>query len=410
MKRILVAGHVQSNFIKQLYGSIQNLVNSELQFDTVELKELSGKDEYGGSKVFGYNYTLSDIKIRSVFSVFSLKFSKLFFLFVFFKTVNPKVLINLLKKYLQAHTLYHYHIKGKYDFVHFHYPTFSNLYLLWHLEKKEKIILSFWGSDLLRTSDTYNFIIQTKAVKHANLITTQSTELVEIILAKFGRKYKSKIKQTLFPPNDDLYHRIEQMLSEDSALNAFLNQFQIHAGKYIIAIGHNANEYNNHTHIINELISLPNQIKDQIFCVFPFTYGNLNKITYQENLEKQLQETNISYCFLNDFLTWEQLAALKIKSAITIHLPESDALSGAVTESMYAGSVLITGAWLPYSPFKKAGLHYETIENIAELNIKIIDIVEHYDRYKIQISKNRNIIKNNFLSERTATTWLPIYA
>jgi ABC-type Fe3+-hydroxamate transport system substrate-binding protein len=106
----------------------------------------------------------------------------------------------------------------------------------------------------------------------------------------------------------------------------------------------------------------------------------------------------------------EDLVLLKTITDILIHTPITDALSAFATEALYAGSILITGAWLPYGPFRRTGLEYFEIEDIANLNPLLIKTLDHgIKNYKPDITKQQKAIEDTFFPRPTSQMWLSIY-
>ena len=112
----------------------------------------------------------------------------------------------------------------------------------------------------------------------------------------------------------------------------------------IICCGYNSFENQNHIKIIAELVSLPEEVKKKLLFVFPMTYGN---DAYRERVAKRLSKTNLEYKIFNEFMTDDMMARVRLVSAVMIHLPDTDQLSGSMQEHIYAGSTIITGNWGP---------------------------------------------------------------
>lgn len=408
-KKILIAGLTQSNFIKQLYSAIDKTRPGYFDFDIVDLKELSGKNEYDGFQLFRHEYKSANFKkfisIKYLFS--KAWFSQLFFL-LGHGIIRPKLILAFAKHFAISANLYNTLKKNNYDIFHFHFPRGNRLFLFWQLRKEDKCVISFWGSDLLRTTDFVNYCLQKKALQRADIITTHSVEMREIILAKFGRNLFNKIQFTKFPPNDDLYNLIdENRLYSENHKSEFGFKRGFDPNKKWVVIGHNGSRDNNHIPIINSLGKLSPSTKEKIFLIFPFTYKQTSDGIYEESIINSLNQNCISGGILSDFLTWEELAKLKCLTDVMIHLPVSDALSGALTESIYAGSKVITGSWLPYSPLSKAGIVVSKIDSIDELPLVFND--DFIDSYSEEESiKNRDAIKSQFLSHPCALTWLKV--
>jgi hypothetical protein len=93
-----------------------------------------------------------------------------------------------------------------------------------------------------------------------------------------------------------------------------------------------------------------------------------------------------------------------------INMPETDALSGAATEAMYAGNLVLTGAWLPYKIFQKFGLHYKALDSFSEIT-ELIDA--HLNKNRLisdsQANENRENIRKYLFPSATVKPWVKIY-
>ncbi|MEN5086561.1 hypothetical protein ABE426_08835 [Sphingobacterium faecium] len=409
VSRILATGLVQSAFVKQLYLAVDLVEPDKFLVDVVNSGVTAGSNDPFSGDVFNHIHKLNkNPKISSVKWLFTLNYIRLIYFFISKGTFTLKSFLSFSKRYMIYGDLYHL-IKKKYDIFHFHFPKGSYLDLFWHLKKSDYCVLTFWGSDLLRTSDYSNFVMQKYAVQRANLITTHSVEMREVILSKFGREHLGKIRYTKFPPHDTLYKLIREYDHLDTTYQSSLAKklnFNVH--KKLIVVGHNSSPDNNHLNIIKSLAHLSDELKAQIFIMLPFAYGPKNLI-YEEQIIRSLQEAGIEGKIAPEFLSWEDLAKLKCLTDVMIHLPISDALSGALTEAWYGGASIITGAWLPYSPFKNAGLIMECVDEFHQLPAVLSDVIAKGKPSIAQVETTRCAIDNNFSVIPSAKTWVKVF-
>ena len=87
-----------------------------------------------------------------------------------------------------------------YDLYHFHFCVSKSFRYLDVVPADAKVICSYWGSDLLRSSGLFEYAHQMRALARADVITVQSVEMREILLSKFGRDLFS---QGTLPPFSD---------------------------------------------------------------------------------------------------------------------------------------------------------------------------------------------------------------
>lgn len=407
-KRVLIAGIGQSNFLKQLYSSIHKVAPNTYEFDIYGLNELSGKDEYDievFNKIYAIRKNIFNKDIKNLFDPklisLSLKFARY--------GLSMRRIRDFAKKFIITKSQYKDYNLSDYDVIHIHFPTFQKLDVYWHIPENVKCIVSFWGSDLMRNTGLFNYYIQQHVTNRADIITTHGIELKNQILTKFGRNLNEKIYFTRFPPFDHFYFLMEEKFKKPTVeLDSFFKKYLIPCDKRVIVIGHNGSQANNHLKIIEALSRVPRNIKDSSFYILPFSYMKSKDDSYEVICQKSLKNAGLQGMLLKDFLSWEDLAIFKCITDIMIHMPTSDALSGAMTEALFSGAKVIAGDWLPYSPFIKEGLVFEST-NFESFNQNFIKVYNALPENEEVVLRNREIIKNRFLSDYCAKTWLPIF-
>jgi len=246
------------------------------------------------------------------------------------------------------------------------------------------------------------------ALERADIITVQSSEMREIVLSKFGRPLKNKIVIIKFSLDRRVFDEISFMDKSKQLL--FQQKNKIPHDKTKIVIGHNSSRYNNHVDILDSLdLSI---FKNDVHFLFPYAYGlaDEDKEKYKKEIEASLNRQHYKYTFLEEYFDYENLALLRLSSDLMIHLPESDALSGTVTELMYAGNLLVTWKWLPYRPFEEAGLYFKSIDSYDQLTDLIRKIVHNIDLEKEKCKSNKTGIELNFFPKVTGRQWAELYS
>ena len=105
--KILVAGLVQSNFIKQLYSAVQNIKPDRYLVDVINLTEISGQDEYSADNLFNRYIKSSDyFTFWSIRHLFTLRYLKLMISFLKKGIMSAKSLLSFSKRYMIYGNLY----------------------------------------------------------------------------------------------------------------------------------------------------------------------------------------------------------------------------------------------------------------------------------------------------------------
>lgn len=411
VKKVLVLGVEQNNFLSYLYGTLKK-AHPNIVITVPKYKELSANSEvkdwmYNNERIQRNVSAASWLK--ALFSIlFSLHFYSTSFFILFFELKLRKAVHFFIES-----------LKGKaffvannnfedYDTFHFHYLQYSYLREVFFIPKGKKIVCSFWGSDLLRTSDTFNHYFVKKALNKATVISCQSIEMREIVLSKFGRNLLDKIQVVTFPIDDKVFEGIDKKEIDFKGLEEFKQAFGYNAVKLNVQIGHNANPQNNHLKIIRGLSDC--LYKDSLHLYVHLGYGisKDKKEPYKKELEACLKSSGMSYTISDAFFVNDNLVFSRLAADIFIHAPVSDALSATMTEMLHANTSVITGSWLPYKTFRKIGLHYFEIDDFQELSGKIDDILLNFDSEKQLCKHNRMPIKDYFFRKEIIDTWASI--
>lgn len=414
-KKILVLGIGQSNFLNQLYGEILK-INSGFSFHIDICTHLPNDKHNESNNIFKENLdfgqyykSISKWRRRLIFlRSFKKKFYKETFLFELNQKKTIRKALKVCMKYALKEYVYENCIQTKkFDMLHFHFCSFYNLEYLHFVEKETKVICSFWGSDLYRMGNIYNDYYVGKALNKATLITVQSPEMALVVKAKYGMHLSNKIKDIRFTISAEIYNAIDLNRSNRQLLTKFKEKYKIK--NYMVALGHNAFKENNHLKMINVLNNLPEEYKTKISFVLHLGYGGEQQ--YLKELEIAIQQYNsLDVIIIDDFLTPNEISKLRLITNVMIQAPESDALSGAMTEVLYAGNNVIAGAWLPYGILRRNNIHFEEIDKFEELPLKLKKSIDNLE-YNLNTGiTNMQNIETFLFPERTSNDWINLFS
>lgn len=409
--KVLVLGVGQNNFLSFLYGALKNAYPNTV-ITVPNYKELSSASDrndwmYSNEAVKRSNSPVSLLKAFFLI-VFSKHFYATFFFILFFEVKFKKAIHFFIESIKEKAFFLTNDNFNSYDTFHFHYLQYSYLREVFFVPKGKKIVCSFWGSDLMRTSDTFNHYFVKKVLHKATVITCQSVEMREIVLSKFGRNLLDKIQVVIFPIDNKVFEGIDNMDADTSGLELFKKTFGYSTTKLNVQIGHNANPQNNHLKIIEGLMNCVEKEKLHLNIHLGYGISKEEKEPYKKQLETSLKDSGMSYTLSDAFFVNDDLVFSRLATDIFIHTPVSDALSATMTEMLYAGSSVITGAWLPYKTFRKIGLHYFEIDDFKELSEKMTIILTDFNFENQQCKQNRMPIKNYFFRKEIIATWAEI--
>jgi hypothetical protein len=290
-----------------------------------------------------------------------------------------------------------------YDIYHYHSLETGRLPVLWVLPSDAPVVLSVWGSDLLRSAGTLEYADQLAACERATVITVTSIEIREILLSKFGRHLAPKIRQALLGVS--LLDEIDRCRG---TRDGFLQSSGVSPERVTICIGNNASPGNQHLEVIDRLSGLPERYRQRVTLLVPLSYRQADR-AYRQTLRLALQQGPLSYRMFDSPLSDREVAMLRCATDMLVHVPVSDAFSASMLETLYAGGVLITGAWLPYSELRRAQISFEPIATLGDLTGAVASALDHLDARRRAAADNRRRIRALVHPSETVRTWISIY-
>lgn len=303
----------------------------------------------------------------------------------------------------------YYHLKvwkevlkyGPYDLIHMQYVDYLDLSDVIILKNimGGKLILSFWGSDLLRVGKkTLSFI--GKASRFADFVTFDNKDL-EI---KFKEVYKCSrkvpLKTVLFGlPVLDIINRT----CYGQTIADIRKKWGIVEDKAVIAIGYNGIPAQQHKKVLGAIEKLDAWYKDRIILLLQMSYGGDK--AYQSTVIRTAEKTGCEYIAIQHFLSDEEVAELRILTDIFINGQVTDAFSGSVCENLFSGALLMNAKWLHYKELDRYGFRYLEFETFEEMN----QLIELAFEKKIDTSINKDLIWQLRSWQYCAPKWDKVY-
>lgn len=265
------------------------------------------------------------------------------------------------------------------------------------------LVVSCWGSDVLRTHDPTIIGKQQKLLQRAQAITVCSPEFREIVLAKFGQSLRSKVVLTQFSAN------LEGVLQSERAVSgsAFKAARNISDELVTVGIAHNGHKDNQHLDILASLSALNQETLNRLHLVIPMTYGAEESYLTKVNLA--LEALGIKFTLLTSFLSDEDVVSLRNAIDIFIYAPVSDAYSSSVSQALAAGSECILGSWLPYKSRVSAGFQYTEIDSPSEAGTALELVLRKHLHNVERSALNRRLAKSFFEPVRLGLQWRSAY-
>lgn len=334
----------------------------------------------------------------------------------FYKTnnieiINKKIKIPVLKKIPILRGLINQILlimklreKGPFSAVHVHFVSKSKCFFLPYIRKvTNNIVLTYWGSDLLRRTDK-EIRNMRKYVDLADKITFSTQKLKSKFESVFGEEFCNKLSIVKFgSDNFDAIEKVELNESEEKSKKII----GFPDDKIVIVCGYNRNKKQQQLEILRQISMLNDAIIEKLCIVYPMTYGPKD-IQYEKQIEELSSTLKCETIFLFDYLFAEDIARMCRSTDIFIHAQITDAFSATVQEFLYSGAILINGGWLDYSEFDSNNINYVKFDRFEQLNIILEDVIENLQDIKNNVNKNRNIIKELSSWEANRSKWLNI--
>lgn len=372
--KILLVGNVNSPFILEYASKLKE------KYPEIKLEAFSTIN-YDESK----HFTDSFDKIINPFSV-----NKWLF--------NLKIIGTILRVIAFKFFLKKTH---SYDIIHLHFISYLAFYNINLLNKKsKKLISTIYGSDFYKISPYYSKKLL-NVLKKSTIISCTNNQTKNEIKNRFvGLDNEIKVVRFGLTPLDfiDKYR---------TSYNSF-NFLNVTDQSFIISCGYNSSKNLNHSIIIESLNKIKKSLPHNYLLVFQFSYGS-SSLDYQKNLENKLKSYGLRYQFINRYLSNEEIAFLRLRTNLSIQLPNTDQFSGSIQEYVYSKSIVITGEWLPYNLLDKHKVGLQKIKSFEELPSKIEFCIANYDDLRVNITKNYKEIKKLSSWKENIPKWHELY-
>lgn len=286
---------------------------------------------------------------------------------------------------------------SRYDVVQLHYLKALNVKLA-ELIPAAKLMMSFWGSDLLQDEEEVSRGLKLEMLQKAKVITVQTQDLRQIIAIKYGRKYYEKVRCNLFLPNQTIFDQIKKG-NRKKGIEWLQKYGAVDEESVTVLLGYNSRPILRIQETLNFLLSEKADELAGLHFVFTFSYGK-NEQTEREIVEL-LQSKNVPFTVVNGYLNDDEMALFRLSVDVLFHIPHTDAFSTTMIEHFYAGARVITGTWLPYGKLRRAGVAWKEIENYQQIP---------FDFFSNQrLMNNPPLLDQMYEEEQSTQKWLEIY-
>ena len=288
-------------------------------------------------------------------------------------------------------------LSKEFDLIDVHFYSKAYDHLLKKINKPKKVV--FWGSDLYRVDEKRINQIKgnIKSFKIAHFLTP---EMNEFALEK-GISNDINVVQPFGVVHFDVIEKLSKMKPTERR-----SSLKNTSGKIMIAVGYNGSKSQQHLKIIEELITLDQELKNKIHLVFLMTYGGDKD--YLESVEKKLITEDFKYTLVKNRLSELELSKIRLDIDITINFQVTDGFSSSIQEHFYAGNIMILADWLPYNWLKEKGMTFYNID-LSKLETELQRILQNMPSEKQKAKKNTAKIELISKWKECSLRWYNIY-
>ncbi len=261
-----------------------------------------------------------------------------------------------------------------YNIINIHFPQYILSGVMRYLKRmSDSVVVSPWGSDVLRLEDPQKQKKLTCIFKKADYITSRPSGPIGKVVCQEMKVEPSK----LYPlgwGSDTIDYINEHILevSRDSAKERLGLE-----GRYLITCGYNAFEAQRHEIIINAIHSKRGQLPENMTLIFPVTYGatyGSGKQKYISRLKDLCENLKLPVVFYESYLSVSELFLLRRATDMFIHIQTTDGGNSSLQEYVLCGAKIVHGSWIHYDKLEKySPLFYFPVSELDDLGDVIVD-------------------------------------
>lgn len=232
----------------------------------------------------------------------------------------------------------------------------------------KRIVGVAYGSDILRRRRSRDWALR-PAFAAMDHISATNDNVLDSIKASFPGLRPGRLSITRFglPVIDELRNVVLPAGDPDGAKKSL----GLDSKNVIVALGYSASAGQRQTELI-ERLSVRWDLLGHVQFIVPIQYGSAE---VQRAVEAACQVANAAcggrkFVTITDFYDVHQSAVLRLATDVLVNHSVSDAFSGTVLETVYAGNLVFAARHLPYQSMPGAGSSiwfYDRAEDLVEM-------------------------------------------
>ena len=279
--------------------------------------------------------------------------------------VKGKRLSKLLNKVTLFKQVRNLSANRRFDIVNIHFPHYFMYFVMRSLHKmSDHVVLTPWGSDILRVSNKTKMHLLKKVYRRADLITVGPWGAVgKVINKEFG---VDEIRMASLAWGSETIDFINDHLADVTRQDA-KRKLGLE-DKFVITCGYNAFYEQRHLKIIDAILEAKDRLPGNLVLLFPVTYGTKSKKQeYIGILKRRCLKYGLSAVFFEDYLSVEDIFYVRRASDMFIHVQTTDGGNSTIMEYLICGSKVIHGSWMHYKWLDYPPQFYFPVDNLKDL-------------------------------------------
>ncbi|MFC2156947.1 glycosyltransferase [Acidobacteriota bacterium] len=292
--------------------------------------------------------------------------------------------------------------QGRFDICHVHYILSKFIFMTTRMKRfARKLVVSIYGSDFYRRN-TFFKKRQGNLLKAADAIIVLHEGTKNDIEAYYGSDLREKIEILRFGLRPLEY--IDKLSDED--IQKSKEALNIPSSSIVVTCGYAAFPEQQQLKIIEIVENMIDDIPFSTFFLFPLTYG---EESFKGQVIDRLKRSKLSYSIFQDRMSEIDVARLRRVTDILLNVQDTDQLSGSMLEHIYAGSLVITGKWLPYEILSERGMVFSSIDTFEDLPLGLKNGFSALTDFQKNISKNKSVVSDLSRWDKNIVHWVGFY-
>ena len=175
--------------------------------------------------------------------------------------------------------------------------------------------------------------------------------------------------------------------------------------KDTVCIGYNGFREQQHLRIVETAAAGLRLLQRDHRIVIPMTYGT--PAGYADEVRAACATAGLEAEVVTAFLPHDELVDLRLRTALMLHFPVSDAFSASMQEVLVGGGVVLAGEWLAYEELADAGGDLRQLD-WSGLQVAVAAFAKTGDASEA-LPRSASLVAG-VLEQSAWSTWLPVYA